>query len=330
MQTNDSMCETHHCGKTWVCHRCANTTEALCPACALEHLVQEHNLDKMVTVASEIRSDSEALKAKLGPGSPCGKELDGLKQRVAAAVRSVAEVTREGRAEIGRMQRELDIKKRKVEIEDVKAQEALGELLKRFGKSQMVLEGARAMTSGKTGKLAGKSDKIMKEIKRLLEQAGKELVLDPAKMNELIAGFEQVVAGVKKAHQRMGVEFRSQDIVEQIRSSLAACDVPIGEFKPVFEVMKVVIDQQQDLMKKKDMIKELGESLETVEDEVKLELGKASEQLGKKDAEVREIRRALEGKGEEVKKRIAEKEDDEEKKKPLSAEKGERTLLIKV
>ncbi len=380
------MCEEHHWPKVWVCHHCTNPQEALCPACALDHLIQSHHIGKMVTVESEIRNDSEALKAKLGPDSPAERVMFDFKQKVSKALRGVAEATREGRAEIGRAQHELDLRKKDTTLAGVEAQRKLGELLKQFGIRETMLKKVRTVISGKAQKLEGKSDEVMKEIKGLLEQAGKEADMGKGKMDELLAGLERVTAGIKKVHQGVRPEFRSREekerdlaetaalrsnlraeqskaeglvaeltaekkaheqdakklaeakedrgkleeilknwgITEPLRNSFASCGASIGGFKPVFEAEKVAIDQQQDLTKKLDMIRELGESLKKVEDEVKLTVRNVNGQLDKKAAEVREIRLALDGKGEEVKKRVAEEEEEEKKK---CSERGERVCF---
>ncbi len=78
------------------------------------------------------------------------------------------------------------------------------------------------------------------------------------------------------------------------------------------------IDKQYELQKKKNIITKLGDRLNAVENRFDLALAKFNAQLGTKAAEVREFRRVLEAKGEEVNKCIA-----EEEKKPLSAWKGE-------
>ncbi len=363
------MCTKHHCPKGWVCHYCTNPHEALCSTCILEHQARDHHIDKIVTISDEVRNDSEALKARLGHDSPAEKIIVGLKKRIGKALKDVAEATRAGRAEIGRVQRELDLRKKDATIADVEAQKKLGELLRRFGVREAMLDKARAVISGEAGRVEGKSDEVMREIKGLLEQTGKEVDLGAGKMDELLAGIEQVVAEIKKAHGDVRPEFRSREekkrdldqvaglksdiraeqskaeglvvelakmekekreleeilkswgIAESLRNSFKACDASISGFKPVFEAGKVAIDQQQDLTKKGDMIKELGESLKKVEDEVKLTVGKVNEQLDKKAAEVKEIRRVLDGKGEEVKKRVD--EEEEKKNPPLSAARGE-------
>ncbi len=355
------MCEEHHCPKVWVCYHCTNSHEALCPACAFDHLIRTHNIVKMVTVESEIRKDSEALKAKLGPDSPAERIMLDFKQKVSKALRGVAEATREGRAEIGRAQRELDLRKKDATLAGLEAQRKLGELLKQFGMREAMLEKIRTAISGKAQKLEGKRDEVMKEIKRLLEQAGKETDMGKGKMEELLAGLERVTAEIKKVHEGVRPEFRSRvekerdlaeiagmrsnlrveqskaeglaaekkaheeklakmekekseleeilknwGITESLRSSFASCGASINGFKPVFEAKNAAIDQQQDLAKKWDMIKELDESLKKVEDEVKLTVGKVNEQLGKMVAKVRKNRQVLDDKDKEVKKRVAE------------------------
>ncbi|MDR3716053.1 MAG: hypothetical protein P4L51_24880 [Puia sp.] len=381
MLPNDSMCTKHHCPKGWVCHYCANPHEALCPACFLEHQVRDHHIDKIVAITDEVRKDSDALKARLGPDSPTEKVIVGLKKRIWKALKDVAEATRAEQAEIGRVQRELDLRKKEAAIADVEAQKKLGELLMRLGVREATLDKARAVISGEDGEVAGKSDEVMREIKELLEQTGKDVELGAGKMDELLAGIEQVVAEIKKAHGDVRPELRSREekkrdfnqvadlksdlqaeqsrteglvmklanakkelakmakenreleeilknwgINESLRNSFKACDASISGFKSVFEEKKAAIDQQQDFAKKGDMIKELGESLKKVEDEFKQSVGKVNEQLDKKAAEVRKIRRVLDGNDEEVKKRT-DGEEKEEKKK--YAERGEHVLLTR-
>ncbi|MDR3547956.1 MAG: hypothetical protein P4M11_06795 [Candidatus Pacebacteria bacterium] len=111
-------------------------------------------------------------------------------------------------------------------------------------------------------------------------------------------------------------------IVDSTRDSLAKYDASISELKTTLEEKRAAIDNQKNYQKKIAMIKELGECIKKAEDVTKLASGKVNERLDKKDAEVREVRRVFGAKAEEVNKRIAEAEE-EEKKKPLSAEKGE-------
>ncbi|MDR3541956.1 MAG: hypothetical protein P4L69_13455 [Desulfosporosinus sp.] len=114
---------------------------------------------------------------------------------------------------------------------------------------------------------------------------------------------------------------KNVDLAESLRSSLEMCDASIRESNE----KKSVIDKQQNIHKKSDMITELDKSLKKVEYDFKLASGKISEQIGKKAEEVSEFRRILNAKAEDVNKRIAE-EEEEEKKKPLSVEKGECAL----
>ncbi|MDR3543276.1 MAG: hypothetical protein P4L69_20290 [Desulfosporosinus sp.] len=120
-----------------------------------------------------------------------------------------------------------------------------------------------------------------------------------------------------------GLEEVLQNNEESLRRCLAACDAI--EFKGMLKESTAAMDKQYEPHKKKDIITKLGDRLNAVENEFDLALAKLNVQLGTKAAEVREFRRIVDAKGEEVNKRIAE-EEEEEKKKPLSVEKGECAL----
>ncbi len=92
---------------------------------------------------------------------------------------------------------------------------------------------------------------------------------------------------------------------ESMRSCLTACDA-IG-FKDMPKDSTAEMDKQ-GLQKKKDIIKKLGDCLNAVENEFDSALAKFNAQLGTKAAEVREFKRFLDAKGEEVNERIAEGE----------------------
>ncbi len=111
-----------------------------------------------------------------------------------------------------------------------------------------------------------------------------------------------------------------QNSEESLKSCLAACDA--REFNEMFKESPAAIDKQE-LRKKKDMIKKLGDRLNAVENGFDSAMAKFNAQLGTKAAGIREFRRVLDAKGEEVNKRIAE----EEKKKSLSVEKSECALI---
>ncbi|MDR3542233.1 MAG: hypothetical protein P4L69_14900 [Desulfosporosinus sp.] len=338
----------------------------------------------MATVDDEIRSGSKALEKSL---APVEQMLDGFKRKIAEVLRDFVGETREGRFEINRIQREIDLRKKAVALTDAKARKKLGELLQRFGRDEMILKEARARFANKAGKLAGRKDQIMKVTKELLKRARNELVVDQDKMNGLLTELEQIITELKAAHQGMRLNIRSEDemikeiqeaeaiyseryqlekkseeltlrlkaakirseqdanelakkererkkleetlqrnenITEQLISSLSMCDESISGFKAMFGKKNLAITcQRLALQKKGDVIRDLSESLKKVEDSVKMAFWKVSEQLDKKAAEVREFGQVLDAKGEEVKKCIA--EDEEEEKKPLSAEKGEHT-----
>ncbi len=117
-----------------------------------------------------------------------------------------------------------------------------------------------------------------------------------------------------------------QKIEESLRSCLAKCNALISGFKATFDMNKAAIDKQQDLQKKKDALNALYVYLNTIENGFDSALTKFNAQLGTNATEVREFRRILGSKGEEVSKCIADKktaEEKDEKKKPPSAEKGE-------
>ncbi|MDR3540529.1 MAG: hypothetical protein P4L69_06105 [Desulfosporosinus sp.] len=117
-------------------------------------------------------------------------------------------------------------------------------------------------------------------------------------------------------------------IVDLVRDSLAKYYASISEFKTTLEEERAAIDKQENLQKKIAMIKELGECIKKAEDDTKLVSGEVNKQLDKKAAEVREVRRVFDAKAEEVNKRID--EEEEEKKKPLSAWKGECALSQRI
>ncbi len=262
------MCEEHHWPKSRVCHDCTNPHEAFCPVCALDHMDRFHHIGKMVTVESEISNDSEALKAKLGPDSPAERVMLDFKQKVSKARRGVAEATQEGRAEIERAQRELDLRKKDTTLAGVEAQRKLGELLKQFRMREAMLEKVRAVISGKAQKLEGKNDEVMKEIKRLLEQAEKETDMGKGKMDELLAGLAQVTEGIKKAHGGVRPEFRSREEKERdlaeiagLRSNLLAEQSKVERLAAELTAEKIAHEQDA---KKLAEAKEDREKLEEI------------------------------------------------------------------
>ncbi len=152
------------------------------------------------------------------------------------------------------------------------------------------------------------SEELLKSIYRILEE--KKAILSRIQLAETAVKSEE--------RKRLAeAQQKNVDLAELLKSNLEMCDASIRESNE----KKTVIDKQQNLHKKSDMITQLDESLKKVEEDFKLASEKIVEQIGKKAAEVREFRRILSAKGEEVNKRIA--EEDEEKKKPLSAAKGE-------
>ncbi len=141
---------------------------------------------------------------------------------------------------------------------------------------------------------------------KIAADAGETLAERIARMEEDIKNLTDILAGKE----------------ESLRNCLAACDA--RGLKEMFKESTAAINKEQESQKKKDLIQKLGDYLNTVENGLDSALGKLNAQLGTKAAEVREFKRVLDAKADEVNKRIAE---EEEKKKPLSAEKGEFTLV---
>ncbi len=335
MQPDDySMCAQHQSPMMWMCHECnKDPPDALCANCALEHQLQSHHHgNKFGTVAAVIRSDSEALQKWLSP--TIGQTLDGFKQRITGVVRDFNGEIRETQLEIGRVQSELDRMKKAVAVKDAEARKKMGKAMQ----IEAGMDRVRAAIVSQTGKLVGKKDLKMKEVKELLKQAKKKMVVKERKMNKLLANMEQTTGELKSAHLEMRFELRNEGdnrngyIADLFRSSLETCNALITEFKATLEEKKAAIDKQQELQKKGDMIKELNESLKKVEGGIGPALGEVNVQLeqlkllNEKAVEVREFRRILDAEGEKV--RIAKAK--EERNMPLSAEKGGRTLLTKL
>ncbi|MDR3541958.1 MAG: hypothetical protein P4L69_13465, partial [Desulfosporosinus sp.] len=159
------------------------------------------------------------------------------------------------------------------------------------------------------------SEELLKSTYRILEE------------NKTILFRSQLAERAAKSEERKRLAEAQQknvDLAESLRSSLEMCDASIRESNE----KKTVIDKQQNIHKKSDMITELDKSLKKVEYDFKLASGKISEQIDKKAEEVSEFRRILNAKAEDVNKRIA--EEEEEKKKPLSAWKGKCALRQRV
>ncbi len=150
---------------------------------------------------------------------------------------------------------------------------------------------------------------------KIVAEAGETLVEKIANMEKEIRRLRRGLQNSEEERKRLAETLQKSE--ESLRSCLAACDA-IG-FKEMLKESAAAIDKQE-LKRKKDVIKKLGDCLNAVENGFGSALAKFNAQLGTKAAEVREFRRILDAKGEEVNKRIAE---EEEKKKRLSALKGE-------
>ncbi len=131
--------------------------------------------------------------------------------------------------------------------------------------------------------------------------------------NKIAAGAGETLA------EKMDKELRElrRDLhnnEESLRKCLAACDASW------LKESIAAIGKQHELQKK-DIMTKMEDCLNAVENGFDSALAKFNAQLGTRAANVREFRRVLNAKSEEVKKRIA--EEEEEKEKPLSVEKGE-------
>ncbi|MDR3540171.1 MAG: hypothetical protein P4L69_04280, partial [Desulfosporosinus sp.] len=145
---------------------------------------------------------------------------------------------------------------------------------------------------------------------------------------ERIAKMEEELKRLTKDLQKS--EGERKDLAETLQKNevllktcKTACDGPAEGFRETFKQKNAAIDMQREPQTKRDMIKELGEYLDTVDHDFDSALTKFNAQIEIKAAEVRGFRRILDAKTEEVNKRIAEVEE------PLSDEEGEFVLAIR-
>ncbi len=127
--------------------------------------------------------------------------------------------------------------------------------------------------------------------------------------------LEEILQNSEKDRKRLAETLQKRE--EELKSYLPECDAR-GLKESTAE-----IDKQSELQKKINLIQKLGNRLNIVENELNSAQAKFNAQFRVDAAEVSEFRLILNAKAEDVNKRIAE---EEEKKKPLSAEKGECTL----
>ncbi|MDR3714147.1 MAG: hypothetical protein P4L51_15115 [Puia sp.] len=160
---------------------------------------------------------------------------------------------------------------------------------------------------GELRKLTTNLQNSEKEQKRLAE-----VLQNSEKERERL---DEVLQNSEKELKRLTEVLQNNE--ESLRRCLAACDA--REFKEILKESTAAIDKQYEPQKKKDIITKLGDRLNAAENGFDSALDKFNAQLGTKAAEVREFRRVLDAKGEEINKHIAE----EEQKKLLMMEKGE-------
>ncbi len=176
-----------------------------------------------------------------------------------------------------------------------------------------IVAGAGETLAEKIAKMEGELRRLRRSLQNS-EEEQKRLTGNLQNSEDERKKLAGILQNIEDERKRLAETLQKSE--ESLRSCLAACDA-VG-FKEILKGSTAGIDKQKPQMKK-HIIKKLGDRLNAVENGFDSALAKFNAQLGTKAAEVREFRRALDAKGEEVNEHIA-----EEEKKPLSTGKGER------